>query len=143
MSKAGGRDRCGHHPAMNPNEVQLSALTPGSLFSNPPLLSHLSLPSSFCPSVSLPSTPPLSGSLSLLLPRCGLLIHTPPPPRKNLLSLPLCLSPPPFCVPHCHSSILSSSIFPYLGLKHEIICSTITFFTIHLSPVPLSLLHLL
>lgn len=64
MSEGGGRDRCGHHLTMNLNEVQLSALPPGSLFSKPPPLSHhLSCP----PSAHLFISPPIlshSGSLS-------------------------------------------------------------------------------
>ena len=91
-SWGGGRSRCGRHPAMNPNEVQLLTLTPGSLLSNPHLpLSHPSLPSSSsCPSVSQPPHP-----FALWLPLWPPLPL--PPPPKPFLSPSLFLPSPPFC----------------------------------------------
>lgn len=110
---------------MNRNEVQLSALTPGRLFSNP---------------APFPSISPL-----LLLPIC---FSAPPPLRSLAPSLassswmwPSLLQPPckPFYLYLCASPpllpfvftlslfTLSSSIFLYVGLKNKIICPRITF----------------
>lgn len=74
-SRGGGRSRCGHHPAMNPNEVQLLTLTPGSLLSNPhlPLFPSISpllllLPICFSAPPHLRSLAPSLASSSWMLP---------------------------------------------------------------------------
>ena len=112
-SWGGGRSRCGRHPAMNPNEVQLLTLTPGSLLSNPHLpLSHPSLPSSSsCPSVSQPPHP-----FALWLPLWPLLPLSPPPNLFYLLLCSSCLLPFVFKL---SLFTLSSSVFLYAGLKKK------------------------
>ena len=138
-SWGGGRSRCGRHPAMNPNEVQLLTLTPGSLLSNPHLpLSHPSLPSSSsCPSVSQPPHP-----FALWLPLWPLL---PPPPPPNLFYLLLCSSRLLPFVFKLSLFTLSSSVFLYAGLKKKKKKLSVLESHFYHSPLSysLSLLHLL
>lgn len=118
-SRGGGRSRCGHHPAMNPNEVQLLTPTPGSLLSNPhlpPFPIHLSPPPPPAHLFLSPPTPSLSGSLSglFLLDVAFSLI---PPVNLFLPHLHLCSSRLLPFVFKLSLSSLSSSVFLYAGLK--------------------------